>query len=139
MSELVGDSAAVAVAALAVQAAMAEAKVVAAGGPSSAWSISASIADAAHAASGTDEFRAAIFDLAAKQAARAFELERIKAGAAKPDWAAFDTAKSTHKTALALGVFSSQFSKGETTRAIKTAKDAVAANAAILAKQAGLV
>jgi hypothetical protein len=81
MNKLMNDSAAVAVAALAVQAALAEAKAISAGGPSSAWSISASIVADASAAAATNESRAVIFDIAAKQAARAFDAERRKAGA----------------------------------------------------------
>lgn len=139
MSNHINDLAAVAVAALAVQAAVAEAKVAAAGGPSSAWAISASIADASFAAATTHEDRAAIFDMAARSAAKSFESERTKAGATCGRWIAFSTAKSTHRNALALGIFSLSLSKTETSKAIKVAKEAATANARSLAKKAGLI
>lgn len=139
MSNFGEDSSAVAVAALAVQVALAEAKFVAAGGPSSAWSISASIAAAAAAAAATNKSRAVIFNIAAKQAARAFEAERKKAGATVAVWGAFTSARSMHMNALALGVFSVSLSKSETAKAIKTAKEVIATDMLALAKESGLI
>lgn len=106
-----------------------------------AWGAASAIANACDALASSNSNKALIFGVASGQAAKAFAVERIQAGALEKEsrWLAFGSACSVAKGALEFGVWFDGIGKSEAAKDIKESREARDSASYAMAVQAGIV